>query len=128
MAGPTKAPDVPVPAKPALVKVPASPDDSFGTESDVTPDDLLDLPKPLANVAPSRPRPTAPPLVSTTTVTTGPEVTILIDDKSGGEPRRIVIPQASAWMLEMLTGEPTETEPTVTSALRPVRKNPVKSR
>lgn len=131
MAGPAKTPDVPVPAKPALVKAPASPaspSDFFETETDVTPDELLDLPKPLANVAPSRPRPTAPPLVSTTTVTTGPEVTILIDDKSGGEPRRIVIPQASAWMLEMLTGEPAETEPTVTSALRPVRTNPVKSR
>ncbi len=128
MAGPTtKAPAVPVaPAKPAVAKAPASSAsqfDFFDTESaaNVTPDDLLDLPKSAPAVAATRARPSAPPLVSTTTATAGPEVTILIDDKNGGEPRRIVIPQASPWMLEMLTGETSETEPVVTSTLRPIR-------
>lgn len=36
----------------------------------------------------------------------GPEITIIIDDKKPGSQKRIiVIPQASAWILEMLTGE-----------------------
>jgi len=135
MAGPaTTAPAVPdAPANPAVAKVPtpsASQFDFFDTESaaDVTPDDLLELPKSApATVAP-RARPSAPPLVATTSVTAGPEVTILIDDKTGGDPRRIVIPQASAWMLEMLTGEPSETEASVTSTLRPIHGYPVKGR
>jgi thiol-disulfide isomerase/thioredoxin len=139
MAGPTAnptatAPSVPAaPVPPVVAKVPpssASPSDFFDTEStpDVTPDDLLELPKSAPGVAGSRGRVFAPPAVSTTSVTAGPEVTILIDDKTGAGPRRIVIPQASAWMLEMLTGEPSETEASVTSTLRPIRTNSVKSR
>ncbi len=134
MAGPAATtPAVPVaPSKPALAIAPASKSqfDFFGTDAaaDVTPDDLLELPKPASGVLLGRARPSAPPLVSTTSVTAGPEVTILIDDKNGGEPRRIVIPQASAWMLEMLTGEPSEAEPAVTSTLRPIQAVHVKRR
>lgn len=134
MAGPTAtAPSVPAaPVKPVVARVPASSaseSNFFDTESatDVTPDDLLELPKSTPGVAASQGRVLAPPAVSTTSVTAGPEVTILIDDKTGAEPRRIVIPQASAWMLEMLTGEPSETEASITSTLRPIRTNSVKS-
>ena len=133
MAAPAATtPAVPAPlAKPAVANAPVSSASQlkfFDTDAtaDTTPDDLLELPKSAASVA--RARPSAPPLVSTTSVTTGPEITILIDDKTGGEPRRIVIPQASAWMLEMLTGEPAETDTSVTSTLRPVRTNPVNGR
>lgn len=61
----------------------------------------------------------------------GPEITIIIDDKRPGSQKRvIVIPQASAWMLEMLTGEgggasgfadrlePTSGQPRTKSAVR----------
>lgn len=48
----------------------------------------------------------------TSTVVSGPEVTILIDDKTPGAERRvIVIPQASAWMMELLTGETADGMP-----------------
>ena len=134
MAGPTAtAPVVPAaPASPAVAQTAppsASQFDFFDTEStaSVTPDDLIELPRSVPAIAPPRARPSAPPLVSTASAT-GPEVTILIDDKTGGEPKRIVIPQASAWMLEMLTGESSDAEPAVTSTLRPIRSNPVKGR
>ena len=134
MAGPAAiAPSVPTPpAKPALAKAPASTSqfDFFDTNAtaDVTPNALLQLPKSAPGFSTARTRPSAPPLVSTNAVTAGPEVTILIDDKTGGEPRRIVIPQASKWMLEMLTGEPSEAEPAVTSTLRPIQAIHVKQR
>ena len=135
MAGPAvTAPSVPAaPVKPAVVKAPASSGsqfDFFDSESAaaVIPDDLLELPKSVSGVAAARDRRTAPQAVSSTSVTAGPEVTILIDDKTGGGPRRIVIPQASAWMLEMLTGEPSETEPSVTSTLRPIQGYHVEGR
>ena len=44
--------------------------------------------------------------VVSATTESGPEITIVIDDKKPGSQKRvIVIPQASAWMLELLTGE-----------------------
>lgn len=51
----------------------------------------------------------------------GPEVTIMIDDKTpGSQPRTIVIPQASPWMMELLTGESGDGAPSSTNvALRP---------
>jgi len=138
MAGPATGSTATVPAapvappKPLVTKTRATPSqfDFLEGEStlEVTPDDLLELPRPAPGVLLGRARPSAPPLVSTTSATAGPEVTILIDDKNGGEPRRIVIPQASSWMLEMLTGEPSEAEPAVTSTLRPIQANPVNRR
>jgi thiol-disulfide isomerase/thioredoxin len=39
----------------------------------------------------------------------GPEITVIIDEKTPGSQKRvIVIPRASAWLLEMLTGENSE--------------------
>jgi hypothetical protein len=51
----------------------------------------------------------------------GPELTIVIDDKTPGSQKRvIVIPKASAWMMELLTGESTDGTPSsMTAALRP---------
>ncbi len=50
-----------------------------------------------------------------------PEVTIIIDDKRpGSEKRVIVIPQASPWMMKLLTGEESDTKASsLTAALRP---------
>jgi len=52
---------------------------------------------------------------------TGPEVMIVIDDKTPGSQKKvIVIPQASAWMMELLTGESIDGTPSpMTAALRP---------
>ena len=42
----------------------------------------------------------------------GPEVTVIIDDKTAGAQKKvIVIPRASPWLMEMLTGESTERRP-----------------
>ena len=51
----------------------------------------------------------------------GPEITIVIDDKKPGSQKRvIVIPQASAYMLELLTGESDDsTSRVATAATRP---------
>jgi thiol-disulfide isomerase/thioredoxin len=55
------------------------------------------------------------------TARTGPEVMIVIDDKTPGSQKKvIVIPQASAWMMELLTGELSDGTPSaMTAALRP---------
>lgn len=80
--------------------------DEFQEFVEVSPDDLLEHPGTAPVVAPKiGRRPTPPAFVSTTT---GPEITITIDDKTGAKKKTIVIPQASAWMLEMLTGETAE--------------------
>ena len=52
----------------------------------------------------------------------GPEVTITIDDKTpGSQPRTIIIPQASSWMMELLTGESSDGNLSSRSvALRPL--------
>lgn len=56
---------------------------------------------------------------------TGPEVTIVIDDKTPGSQKRvIVIPQATPWMIEMLTGESIETTQSSVTALRPAATSP----
>ena len=57
----------------------------------------------------------------TAAVAFGPEITILIDDKTpGAEKKVIVIPHASPWMMELLTGEtPDGTPASATAALRP---------
>lgn len=59
--------------------------------------------------------------VTSATAETGPEITIVIDDrKPGSQKRVIVIPQASAWMLELLTGESDDsTARAATAAARP---------
>lgn len=59
--------------------------------------------------------------VVSATTQSGPEITIVIDDKKPGSQKRvIVIPQASPWMLELLTGEPGDsTAQTATAAVRP---------
>ena len=59
--------------------------------------------------------------VVSATTESGPEITIVIDDKKPGSQKRvIVIPQASAWMLELLTGESAEsTSRAATLAPRP---------
>lgn len=42
----------------------------------------------------------------------GPEITVIIDDKTAGAQKKvIVIPRASPWLMEMLTGESTERRP-----------------
>lgn len=55
------------------------------------------------------------------TTESGPEITIVIDDKKPGSQKRvIVIPQASAWMLELLTGESEDSASrAATGAARP---------
>lgn len=54
--------------------------------------------------------------VVSATTESGPEITIVIDDKKPGSQKRvIVIPQASPWMLELLTGE-SEDSPSRASA------------
>ena len=134
IAGPTPNTAKPAtpPSKATIARTPnpaVSEFDFAGSDQsgEVTPDDLLELPKSALPMAAPRIRP-SPPSVATTSPATGPEVTILIDDKTGGKPRRIVIPQASAWMLEMLTGEPSEAEPSVTTTLRPMQAFSVQRR
>lgn len=112
-------------AKPAIAKAPLPSASEFNfMETDdaavSTPDALLELPDAVPSGSSGRSRSLAQPVVVSTSAPTGPEITIMIDDKSGAEPKRIVIPQASAWMLEMLTGESPGTESAVTTALRPV--------
>ena len=59
--------------------------------------------------------------VVSATTESGPEITIVIDDKKPGSQKRvIVIPQASSWMLELLTGESEDsTSRAATAAARP---------
>ncbi|MCA9013052.1 MAG: trypsin-like peptidase domain-containing protein [Planctomycetaceae bacterium] len=113
-------------AKPAVAQVPPATTSMVDAEEssdfvEVSPDALLEVPDASpATVAAagslSAPTPLAAP-------TTGPEITIVIDDKTPGSTKRvIVIPQASAWMLEMLTGETAaDSTQAVTATLRPVR-------
>jgi hypothetical protein len=57
---------------------------------------------------------------ATSSAAAGPEITIMIDDKSpGSEKRVIIIPRATPWLMEMLTGE-AEPAANATAALRPV--------
>ncbi len=91
--------------------------EEFSEFAEVSPDALLEHPGAAApSVAAKLDRRSTPALVSTST---GPEITITIDDRTGSQKKTIVIPQASAWMLEMLTGETAEAAPPVTTALRP---------
>jgi S1-C subfamily serine protease len=92
--------------------------DKFSDFVEVSPDALLEQPGTAPSVAPKTAGLSAQPAVASTS--TGPEITITIDDKiPGAQKRTIVIPKASAWMLEMLTGEPAEAAPAITTALRP---------
>jgi len=88
----------------------------FNEFAEVSPDALLEHPGVAPSVVPKIDRRAAPLAMASTS--TGPEITITIDDKTGSQKKTIVIPQASAWMLEMLTGETAETAPPVTTALR----------
>ena len=94
--------------------------DEFSDFVEVSPDELLESPgdAPSDSPSPKSGRRTIPTAVASTS--TGPEITITIDDKTpGSQKKTIVIPQASAWMLEMLTGETAESPSPVTTALRP---------
>ncbi|MEN9555621.1 MAG: hypothetical protein RLZZ232_1907 [Planctomycetota bacterium] len=56
----------------------------------------------------------------------GPEITVIIDDKTAGAQKKvIVIPRASPWLMEMLTGESTERRPVAAlKASRPAVTTP----
>ena len=97
------------PAEPEMVAVN---EDDLGELTDAP----LFNPKEAAGKKDSR----AAEVVSATTES-GPEITIVIDDKKPGSQKRvIVIPQASAWMLELLTGESGDsTSRAATAAARP---------
>jgi hypothetical protein len=75
---------------------------------------------PLFNPAAGKKTSRTAEVVSTTTES-GPEITIVIDDKKPGSQKRvIVIPRASAFMLELLTGESDDsTSRAATAATRP---------
>jgi hypothetical protein len=75
---------------------------------------------PLFNPAAGKKTSRTAEVVSTTTES-GPEITIVIDDKKPGSQKRvIVIPRASAYMLELLTGESDDsTSRAATAAARP---------
>ncbi|RLT11153.1 MAG: hypothetical protein DWI22_02145 [Planctomycetota bacterium] len=92
----------------------------FQEMAEVSPDALLDSPRAAPSMAPKTGRRAIPPVMASTPTSLGPEITITIDDKTGGNKKTIVIPQASAWMLEMLTGEIPTVVPPVTAALRRV--------
>ncbi len=92
--------------------------DEFNEVAVVSPDAQLEHPGVAPSVAPKIDRRPAP--LALASATTGPEITITIDDKTGSQKKTIVIPQASAWMLEMLTGETAEAAVPVTTALRRV--------
>lgn len=92
--------------------------DEFSDFVEVSPDELQESPGDAPSVAPKTGRRTTPTAVASTSA--GPEITITIDDKTpGSQKKTIVIPQASAWMLEMLTGETAEPASAITTALRP---------
>ncbi len=117
--------------EPAVVKTPvpvASQSDSDDSSDfvEVSPDALLELPDAPVSTISTANQPSQPFVA---TPTTGPQITIVIDDKTpGAEKRVIVIPQASAWMLEMLTGETDDSKESLTTTLRPVRATAKASR
>ena len=68
------------------------------------PESLLPTSNPQGNAAPAD-------AASMTALKQGPEITVVIDPKTpGGEKRVIVIPQASAWLVDMITGEGASTQ------------------
>ncbi len=73
-----------------------------------------------------KPRRTIP---VTAALASGPRITILIDDRTpGSEKKVIVIPNASPWMMELITGESADSTPAVaTTALRPATGGSTKS-
>ena len=102
--------------------------EEFSDFAEVSPDAMLDHPGAAPAAATEIGRRQTPALVSTSA---GPEITITIDDRTGAQKKTIVIPQASAWMLQMLTGETAEPAPPVTTALRRVtlredQNNPIR--
>lgn len=116
------------PPKPTLTPL------KFDDTSDfveVSPDSLLELPAAVRSTVSSENPPAVQPVVVTPAAgqTSGPEITIVIDDKTPGSQKRvIVIPQASAWMLEMLTGESDDSKESITTTLRPVHATAEASR
>jgi len=115
---------------PSVKKQPSEPTPTpleFDDTSDfveVSPDSLLEPPAAVRSTVSSENPPAVQPVVVTPAAgqTSGPEITIVIDDKTPGSQKRvIVIPQASAWMLEMLTGETDDIKESLTTTLRPVR-------
>lgn len=111
-------------SKPAVAQVPDPTTSLVDVEDssdfvEVSPDALLEVPDAAPSTVAAGPLSAPTPLASPTV---GPEITIVIDDKTPGSTKRvIVIPQASAWMLEMLTGETAASTQAVTATLRPVR-------
>lgn len=83
-------------------------------------DELSDAPLFNPSEAPRKKDGRTADIVSSTTQS-GPEITIVIDDKKPGSQKRvIVIPQASPWMLELLTGESGDsTSQAAAAAVRP---------
>jgi len=90
----------------------SAPSGRFSGES---PDELIEVPV-AAEITPKATPVAVRPAVPG--IQNGPELTITIDDKSGAK-RVIVIPQASPWMLEMLTGDSSMDKAAITTALRP---------
>lgn len=81
-------------------------------------EELSDAPLFSPSEAPRKKNSRTAEVVSATTPS-GPEITIVIDDKTPGSQKRvIVIPQASAYMLELLTGE-SDDSTARTAAARP---------
>ena len=113
-------------SRPAVARAPSGATSQLASDDssdfvEVSPDTLLELPDASPAVVSTQGQQSAELNVATTG--TGPEITIVIDDKvPGAQKRVIVIPQASAWMLEMLTGEAAAGRTLAdTTTLRPVR-------
>lgn len=61
------------------------------------------------------------------TASGGPEVTVIIDDRQPGAQKKvIVIPRASPWLMEMLTGDKVESAVDTPAAASPVRRTAAK--
>ena len=84
-----------------------------------SPDELPEDPS--ATIDVTEKSPTTPARTAIPVAQNGPEITITIDDKTPGSRKKvIVIPQASAWMLEMLTGESSDdSRKSITAAMQP---------
>lgn len=103
-------------------KTPPADTEKLGRFTGESPDEFIEVPEATVDATPTAPPVTAPLVKpSDAAIQSGPEITIVIDDKTPGSKKKvIVIPQASAWMLEMLTGEATvDSQTPVTTALRP---------
>lgn len=105
LADATPAPNssLPMPAKPELENLEFDPLAESPEVAAADPEASADAASPLesdANTSPGKP---VNPEVN---AAKGPEITVIIDEKTPGSQKKvIVIPRASQWLLEMLTGE-----------------------